>query len=421
MFASYRLDDITVRVQRVVKVRLPAECFSVLEQVRKTYEIDEDLVPSFLSQGQLTPGMVAALDPHQARVYVDEINAIFDSHHTVHDLIPVELDGDEYYLAIFAGHRRHATSQHVELGIKTGKYVPTENYESGYLAELHFDMDAERAIELQFQENRHTTPPLHQEAEAAWRFYRHKRRKNPGLTPGQYARTIGRTTEWVKSALRFCSLPPSIQALVTGDNAWKLRLPYGALVDLARLAEGYELLMGEKLAEEGMHRWVRDAVASQLNATTFGRKVSEYLEDLRSQKAGQLSLFNLEESDVAHEHRMRRTVKRELVPALWKIIAYFEVVENFRRAGVLGKESYMAPIKTSEELHYYSPASPIRMLVAVVERIENIIPGLAELARKEGRGGWKRLLKSHPEMAEFLPGLRAFAKLEEVSTASPLH
>ncbi len=418
---SFALEDITVEERRVIEVRLPPECFSVLTQVRKTYQISEDLVPSFLSRGQLTPGMAAALGPQQATIYVEKINAIYGSKHTKHDLVPVKLDGKLQYLVIFAGHRRHLTTLHVKKGVEEGRYEPGEHFDGYYRANLHFDIDAEQAIEMQFHENRYSAPLAHEEAEAAWRFYRYLRLSTPDMTPGQFARAIGRTSDWVRGALRFCSLPESVQSYVIGDNPARIVLPYSALVDLARLSEGYEAITGVVLSEQGMHSWVREAAAGQLNATAFGRKVSTYLEDLRQQKAGQLSLFELSESDAEHTRRIRRTVAREMVPGLWKFIQYATLVERLRDSGLLGSESYLGPYTTPEEQQMFSPASPIRVIAQSVTLVEQMMPHLAELARLEKTGHYRKLVRKHPHMQELAAAVTHFARYEAMAAGTHVH
>lgn len=418
---SYALSDITVQERRVVEVRLPPEQFSVLTQVRKTYQISEDLVPSFLARGQLTPGMAAVLSRQQAAIYIDKINAIYGSDHTIADLVPTRLDGKTRYLAIFAGHRRYLTCLHVKQGVTEGRYEAGEYFDGFYRANLHFDISAEQAIEMQFHENRYSAPLVHEEAEAAWRFYRYLRQSTPDMTPGQFAKAIGRTTDWVRGALRFCSLPDSVQSYVLGDNPARIMLPYSALIDLARLVEGYQTITGDALSEQGMHAWVREAVAGQLKATAFGRKVSNYLEDLRQQKSGQLSLFDLSETDAEHQKRIRRTVAKEMVPGLWKFLQYGLLVDRLQKAGMLGNESYLGPYTTGEELQLFSPASPIRIIAQSVEFIEQITPHLAELARLEKTGHYRKFTRKFPAMRQLAQATASFAAYEALAASGNVH
>lgn len=418
--ARFDLKEIEVSGRRAVTVRLPPECFSVLTQVRQTYKIDEDLIPSILQKGQLTQGMAAALPASEAKRYVAEINLIYGSKHEFEELTPIDLDGKRYYLIIFAGHRRHLTIIHINECIASGDYRPSNKYNPGYLADLYFGIKAEEAIELQFHENRHSSVLPHEEASAAWRYYRFLKNKNPEFKPGQFAKRIGRSAGWVRDALRFCSLPDKIQSYVTGDNEYKFKLPYGSLVDLARLAEEYPRITGTSLPEEGMTMWVREAVAGQLNATAFGRKVSGYLEDLRAQEAGQFSLFDTKETNVEHTERTRKVVAREMVPALWRFIQYMKQVQHLYEMNQLGHESYLGPY-LSDEQGYFSPGSPIRLTANLTVLLVSLGPHLAEISRLERLGHFKRLKALHPELGQISKRLKELALAEEVSAAKPPH
>lgn len=418
-FTLAEIADISAR--RIERVQLAPELFSVLTQVRKTYQIAEDLIPSFLAKGQMTPGMAAALTPAQAKLYVAEINDIYGSHHTMDDLSPVRLDRKLYYLVIFAGHRRHLTKLHLNEGIKLGLYIPTEEYDSRYRADLFFDISALEAIELQFHENRHTTPPLHEEAEAAWRFYRYQRRSDPDLKVSEFSRSIGRASEWVRNALRFCALPESIQSYVTGDNAFGAKLPYGILVDLARLAEGYKEITEETLDERAMHFWLQEAIGSQLNAAAFAKKVRAYLADKREQVAGQFSLFNEAPSQDDRERHLRKVVAQDIVRSLWTILEYFRTVERLRSAGVLGHESYLGPYFSPEAQELFSPGSPIRLCSETLDVVSLLVPHLADLARLERTGHYRKLLRGHPLLEEVSTAFRQLAALEKRVATGPPH
>lgn len=414
----YALADIRDTTERKVEsIRLPPEDISTLTQVRKTYAIQEDLIPSFLARGQITPGMAAALQPDQAQIYVDTVNTIYGSSHTRDELVPIELDGTRYYVVLFAGHRRHLTILHINEGIRAGTIIPGERYSHDYRVDLYFDISAEEAIELQFHENRHSAPPLHEEASAAWRFYRFKRRENPELTPGQFAKSIGRTTEWVRNALRFCALPASIQGYVTGEHSLKTmmkkpEIPYGILVSLARLAEGYRDLVGEALSEDTMHIWLREALVSRMNVAAFGRKVSSHLEQMRSELEGQSSLFGETLSDEERVRYVRHVVAQEMVRSMWAVFSYFRIVEGLRQNGALGRESYLGPFGESDRARF-SPKSPIRMCAEAFDAARLVAPHLAELARLERTGYHRKLLKGHPLATAVAEGFAQLAQLED--------
>ena len=411
MTPSYTLAEIADNSREVKPVWLPPNYLGVLTQVRKTFDVSEDLIPSFLAGGQQTAGAAAALDEEQAQIYLREINQIFATQHEFSSLTPVMLDGVTYFLPLIAGHRRHHACTFLNGEIAEGRVARTAKFDGRYRVDLHFGITAQNAIEYQFNENRHAQVPPHEEAEAAWRFWRYRSKHEPSLTVSQFARSLGRTPEWMRSALRFCNLPSDVQSYVTGDNKAGLKFPYGILVDIARLAEGYQTITGEELPQDAYHLWILKAFLGRLNGTQFGRNVSAYLDEKRAEKAGQLSLFSLGEDHegVEGQRRVRRVVAEHMVRGCWLFLNYFSAVEQIRNAGILGGTSYLV---LEENEVPYSPGSPVQMLTRTIGLVEELVPHLAELARLEKRGGSRRLQSAGPFLSEILSGLSALQRLE---------
>lgn len=415
MKLSFLVADIRDLRSHVVSVWLPPESLSVLTQVRKTLNI-EDLMPSILASGQETAGRAAALEPNETLIYLEGINRIWKTEHTLNDLTPVWLDGEAYYLPLIAGHRRHQTCMAINHEVGRGAETFTENYKGLYRVDLYFGISAAAAIKMQFNENRHVSVPPHEEAEAAWLFWRHEKAEDPELTTTQFARSIGRTNEWVKNALRFCDLPDEIQGYVKGDNPAKLTLSYGVLVSLARLAEEYKKITEEDFPEQAYLLWIQQAIAGRLNTTSFGKAVSAYLENKKLEQAGQFSLFGGNDDTTGSTRRTRRVVAENVVRGLWAFSEYFKAVERARTAGLLGSESYL---QTPPEAELYSPGSPIRLCSDMTEVLFLLVPHLAELARLEGRGGSRKLKASMPDIAAIRAGLRALHILEAQQHSLP--
>lgn len=415
---SYALADITdALADNVRPVVLPPEEINELTQVRRTYEEDDDLVASLIEKGQMSQGQVAALTPAEAERYIPKINDIWGANHSTADLIMIQIDGKPYYPIIFAGHRRRRAKVRANQLIREeGRWASAE-YEYGYRALLHFGITAEEAIELQFHENNYKAPPLHEEAEAAWRFYRYLKHQNPRLTLTGFGHKIGKSAEWVRQALRFCNLPSSIQSYVTGDNPARATLPYGILVNIARLAEEYERITGEAMLEPAMQLWVRTAILKRLNVVAFGREVTAYLEEKRAQKAGQISLFMEEPSQEERDRHTRLVVGQEMVRIFWGGLHWAKTVQRLKAAHVLGKESYLRP-SSPEEIEYYSPGSPIRILAELLTVTAELTPDLAELSRLEGTGHYHRLLNGHPLLEHAATALAFFAEVENRAAAN---
>lgn len=376
------------QVFRTVRVQIPPETLSVLTQVRRTLEIG-DLFSSVLEHGQQTPGVAAVLGPREARRYVEELNQIYGTHHTMKDLTPVMLDGKKCYFILVAGHRRLETCMQINQQVAKGEIPSTPAYEGKYRVELRFGLTTKQAIALQFSENRHVQVPPHEEAQSAWGYWKWLSKQEPGLTIAQFGRMISRSSEWVRSALRFCELPTFVQDYVDGSRG-RPRLPYGVLVGVARLADGYRDITGETLTEEAYHRWLHRAFIGRLDATRFGKMVSDYLKEKRSEKNGQFSLFGGSDA-VVDTRPIRRIVAQEMIRDLWRWLEYMKVVQRLQQSGQLGPASFLGPESEARVLQSYSPGSPIRLLSRAAEMQVELLPHLVELASREGGRGRRKL------------------------------
>lgn len=418
-------DYLDKRARQIESVRMPPEWFSVLTQVRRTNEIDEDFALGIHTFGQMNNGLAAVLSSTEAVRYVEEINQMWGTRHTLADLTLIIFEGKPSYLVIFAGHRRHAHVQHANACVAEGRYPPADpsKFDSFYGADLYFDITAEEAIEMQFNENHYLAPPLHEEAEAAWRLWRYKLKKNPHLTISAFGKSIGHSAEWVKNALRFCNLPPWFQSCVTGDNELKLTLPYGTLVALARLAESYKAITGQEMGERAMQTWLVDAFANKLSTSAFNQRVSGYLEEKRLQAAGQISLFgsDAEPTAVDRDRHARRVVGTEMIRFLMLAISYASTVQKLQQGGLLGGDTYLGPHLTLDERERYSPGSPVRLWVRFLDLVNGLTPELAQISRSERMGQVRRLLRGHPIAEQALVALAGFAAAEEEAAAGAPH
>lgn len=414
MSLEFRSKDVVERETRVLRVAMPPQAFSVLTQVRRTMDIQDDLVPSILEHGQQTPGVAAALTKKEAVAYLDQINAIYRKRHTLRDIKRVLLDRRAYYLVLVAGHRRHQTCLWINHAVEKGDSVTySQKYQGLYRAELRFGLVAKEAIALQFNENRHAQVPPHEEARAAWDFWRWLRIEDSSLTVAHFARMIGRNSGWVRNALRFCALPDSVQRYVDGQDGLPT-IPYGVLIEVARLADSYKSLTGEDLSEEAHHLWVRKAVLGRLDATKFGRAVSEYLSSKKDEQRGQFSLFG-SIADEEDKRPVRRVVAPDLVRLLWTYIEYWKSLEAIRKSGGFGTESYIGPEHDSVARQSYSPGSPIHLLASHITIMEGLVPHLAELAKNEGGRHRRKLKRGEVVLTEALTSVQTLLQAEQSS------
>lgn len=379
---SFTTREIREKTYRTIQAQVPPEALSLLAQVRRTLEVG-DLLPSVLEHGQQTPGVAVVLTPHEAHDYVVELNEIYGTKHTVKDLVPVKLDQKKRYFVLIAGHRRLETCIHINDLVKKGGYTFTSKYRGKYRVELRFGLSTRDAIALQFNENRHVQVPSHEEAHAAWGFWMWLRRHDEQMSVAKFARIIGRSSEWVRNALRFCELPASVQEYVEGNGS-KPRLPYRILVEVARLADGYEQLLGQPLGEDAMHRWIRRAVLGRLDAIAFGRMVSEYLNEKRLEQQGQLTLFGNSDALRTDTRPLRRVVAPHMIRDIWKWFEYMKTVNRLHIAGQLGPLSFLGPEPDLHVREMYSPGSPLRLLANAGGLFSDLMPHLIELAIQEG-------------------------------------
>lgn len=395
-------NEIKVRAHQVLPVAVPLEAISILTQVRTTLDVADDLIPSIRAQGQQTPGVAVALTPEEAAQYIVEINELWGSYHQLAGLPLVNLDGALYYFILVAGHRRYAACTLLAESMK--QEDGPSAFDGLYRVDIRFGMTVRETIPLQFNENRHQQVPPHEEARAAWKFYRWLQRTEPEMTVAKFARKIGRTSEWVRGAMRFCTLPLSVQKHADGTDGC-VKLPYGILTNLARLGEGVSDITGEAFPEAAYHSWIIRAVINRLDVTTFGKTVSEYLASKRQEHHGQFSLFGSVD-EVADERPIRRVVAQQMIPAVWTILGYLQLLEQVRAQGGFHGESHLAPEHDPQARALYSPKSPIRIITSILEHLGELMPHLEELAKQEGGRNRTRLQQG----AKYLPVVTRLAK-----------
>lgn len=416
---NLRMKDIRDRAVRSTPVQVKPEALTVLTQVREHAEVG-DLPQSILAHGQLTPGIAVMLSRREALKYLEELNDIFGSRHTSKDLVSVKLDGEVCYMILIAGHRRLRTCREINAKVEAGELRYSKKYRGLYRADLRSGLSIKEAIALQFNENRHEQVPPHEEAHAAWGYWSWLRRHNESITIAKFARMIGRSPDWVRKALRFCELPASVQDYVDGKNN-RPKLPYGILVELARLADVYEKVMGEKLSEEAHHQWLRRAFLGRLNTTTFGKMVTNYLEDKRLEVRGQLSLFGSSE-DVVDTRPVRRVVAPHLVRDVLKIIEYFRILIRLESTGQLGHkdESFLDPERSPAVRELYSEGSPLRLMARCGGLMGDLSPRLVEIARREGGRYRQAILAGESDIAIATDLLSALSRYEGQLTGDRL-
>lgn len=370
----------------IVYKRIEPALVGMLTQVRRTVDDTEviALAESFLESGQLHPGMVAALPLSEAQQYVDDINSIWGTTHELNDLCPVGIEGESYFLILVAGHMRWFACERLNQ-----RNEQSAHYDGRYFAEIRFGLSAEKAIDLQFQENIHVNPPPAEEAQGAARYYRWRKQKNQKLTLAAFARVIGKTEQWVRNALRFASLPDRIQSFAHGVEygGGVVKIHYGMLVELARLVDRWKALRGEPMPESEIEYWlfVR-GIASRKTVTEFRASIDAFLRhEAAERESGQIALF-----DVAQLPNGTRSMRQVALPHLLKAVVgntdYLRRVLALYRQGAFDPEDHpLVPEEknTSREL---AAGSPLRQMLVMANLLIAAGQDMKSLALRNGSG-----------------------------------
>lgn len=376
-----RSTEIQVERKGVLPAAIPLshQALNVLTQVRQTMGEAElrELAESILVQGQHYPGIVVALTPSEAQQYVTEVNELWGSTHGLRWLSKTHLDEEEYYLVVVAGHRRLRACETADQLLKDGMYT-SERFTGSYLCEIHFGLTVDQALAIQFHENRHQQVAIHEEVAAAWRTWRYVRKKTPNMNVASFAKIIARTPTWVRSMLRFCELPESVQRLIE-PNALASRVSYQLLVQVARLLE-VEQKHGRIFSENDVHAMVVSLIASRIDVKTYTKMVSDRIRDLEE---GQGDFLFGSSGDA---RPLRKIALPHLVRSVHVTIGYWRQLEQLLHVGAFGNTSPFAPITDSAEQAEYSPGSPIRLLIKITESMLELLPHLISMAIRERRG-----------------------------------
>lgn len=379
-----RSADITVERKGVLSASIPMslEVLNVLSQVRQTMNDDDirELAESILAQGQYTPGVVVALTPTEVELYVSEINEWSGKEHKAHWLTKTVLDGEEFYLIVVAGHRRLQACKIAMQLLASGQYT-SERFVGEYLCDIHFGLSVDQALAVQFHENRHQPVPIHEEVAAAWRTWRFLRKRDPRLTVTAFAKTIGRTPSWVRNMLRFCDLPESAQRLIE-PNGHTSRVSYQLLVQHARLLEA-ERKCGNEYSEQEVHAAIMGLVVNRVSAKRYAKIVSSRIRDLEEGQGD--FLFG-----TIHDRRpLRKIALPHLIQGAHAVVGYWQLLEKLLESGAFGEASPYEPLTSEQELAEFSPHSPINLLLKIVNHMDELLPHLVELAKREKRGKQK--------------------------------
>lgn len=306
-----------------VSVNLPIDSIGVLRQMRSTFISDSitDLAESIKSSGQLHPGIVVALIEKEARHYLHAINKTWGTKHSLTNYESVHVEGrGEYYFFLVAGERRYRACMQAKL--------------QNYFCQLRFGMNFSDAIVLQAQENLHEAVPQEESAATFALLWRMEKTKNQKLTLSTFARRVGKSPEAMRKAVRFMTLPISVQRLVLPTAEFSRGVPYGILCELARLQEARELYKKAfSLVELKQYAYI--FVAQMKTVHAVASFVTTQIEQLEQTKQGARPLFELELSDATSA--TKKSVATGFEDTIRHGEKHLRAVARFHNDPVIGK------------------------------------------------------------------------------------
>lgn len=386
-----QLSSTEIRVDRsdVMPARIPVETgvLNVLPQVRKSINGNgdmADLVESIWNKGQAVPGRVLALTPRNAGSYLRELNEFWDTKHSLRKLRKCQLDGVEYYLIVVYGHRRLEACRQASARLQDGE-VSSSCFDGTYLCDVYFNLPFEVAVASQLTENLYVRPPKHEEVAAMWRYWRCLRRTDPQLTPAQFAKQAGLKTDTVRDMLRFCSLPEQVQARIQPDVSGG-KATYSLLLQVARRVEAFETF-GKPMSELEILRLVDYLVANRTQASAYASQVAQEIDNLHGE---QKDLFAELLSKPIDTDVIRKVAAGNLVHGIAQLLQYLAIINTMtRNSESFGGLSPYAPADQADSPAEYSPDSPARWALRMVEVLKETVPDLAEMLRRDEKSNAK--------------------------------
>lgn len=280
---TFSLRENEYRIKNVYTVAIDSDLISILRQSRSSMSTNGigELISSFKSKGQKTPGDIFAFTKDEAVNYVLEMNSLWNTNYKLENFQSFYIKEKEnhFYLFLVAGHRRLRAARELK---------------TFYVANIHFEKSFEEAIEWQLAENvQREELPLLDLITSATAYWVKLKKKDPKLTLTSFAKKhIHKSVSWLSSALRFSRLPIPIQDLVRKTEINK-GVNYGIMLELAKLYD-FSVEKGKPLEEKILLAYVNHTVSHKYNL----QKVKGFCELRKSEIIGQQDLFALEIEEV---------------------------------------------------------------------------------------------------------------------------
>lgn len=349
---------------KAIRKKVPLSKIITLPQPRKTFEEIPDIGGSILQINLIYLPVLAHFNRPDFEKYLRILSALWRSPLSIKDylhmgILDPEKEEISYYI-LLDGERRirgcrwylgHSCEDHPDVEGCYRLHFGSEDVE----ATLMIGITPLNALFLQSAANSHNRVPAHEDAKFIDNLFRMVRICNPQFPLSKFAKLVGRGTEAVRNAVRFCFLPSEVQAMVPE------KISYGIACEVSRLQE-----IG--LPDGELKSWANMAVLSRQKVPDFRKLVIEFI---RQQQNGQTSLFDIfSERQIQQMKRLNRrlVVAKHSVAGLWDFISYFGLVLRMFEDGDLGKED--SP---------FSEGSPLRIFRALIEKERRLLPHLEGL------------------------------------------
>jgi len=362
-------------------ISLDLGIINTLPQVRKTINTNgdmDDLVESILSKGQKVAGFALALQPRAAGQYLKEVNRLWGTSHSLRSLKKVYFTDkrSEYYIILVYGHRRLQACTLATQRLGAGE--ESTCFMGKYRVDIHFGMSFQDAFSIQLLENLYVAPPKHEELAAMWRFWRYLKAADAHLSVATFARNIGRKVEVVRDMLRFSNLPELVQEKIRPDAVGG-KASFALLKEVARKAEAFEAF-GKPMGELELVRLVDLLIAKRVRASDYARQVSEEIRHLHNE---QKDLFAELLREPVEVQVIRKVAAGELIQSILRNIHYLATINSMMKTDAFGGLSPYAEGKQLDAPAGFSPDSPARTALKLVEVLKGVVPDLALMLRRD--------------------------------------
>ncbi|MFH1036664.1 MAG: hypothetical protein V1756_01165, partial [Patescibacteria group bacterium] len=232
--------------KRMYNTRIPLAIINVLPQPRKTFKDIDRLGNSIAAKNIRNELQVGRYGAKHCQMYLDEINELWTTDFRLDDLICVVEEGIKVYYVLIDGERRYRACVYLrDTGCDKCQKRQDGNCYTHHFGDLKVDVriseniSPDDAIDIQAQTNIHHRVPPYEEAEFYDRLFKRRKARDQNYSIGEFAYDMGRSTDTIRQAIKFCELPPEFQKYVSeGKIQWGAALVIVELRSYGRECQG---------------------------------------------------------------------------------------------------------------------------------------------------------------------------------------